>query len=81
MVDIGQLVEGEFSVALGRPQRRLPAIGRSADGIQVAHIAVSGLVLEVGTQISAPQHLLDAAMHQARQQPVLKALVEIAYRV
>ena len=81
MVDIRQLVEGELSIALGRPQRRLPAIGRSADLIQVAHIAVTGLVLKVGTNISAPQHLLYAAMHQAGQQPMLETLVKIAYRV
>src|ERR1700737_2258415 len=81
VVDIRQLVEGEFSVALGRSQRRFPAVGRSPDGIQVAHMAVTRIILKVGTKISSPQHLLDAAMQQAGQQPVLKSLMEIAYGV
>ena len=44
VVDVGQLVKGEFSIALRRAQGRFAAVGRAADCIQLAHIEISGVI-------------------------------------
>ncbi len=47
----------------------------------MAHVAVARVVLEVGAKVSPAQHLLNTALHQAREQSVLEALMKVAYRV
>src|SRR6476646_10817430 len=79
VVEIGQLVERKFAVALGFAEQvsALAAVSRKL--VKMLHARMTGMCGINLMQAAAAGELLQGRVQQAGNQPVLKALMEVAH--